>query len=206
MIESILKPGLEDQLIFLGDFINKGPDSKKVIDYIMDLNSAGFDIQSVMGNHDKLLLDLKNNRIDIRQFEEKGGDQTLKSFDARSCKDIPGKYFKFIEGLSQYLIIDNYIIVHAGINFDSADPWNDFESMRTIRNYKVDENVQSGYRRIIHGHQASTLQEILNKVLDEESVTLNLDNGCVYKGSEDAGNLFVLNLTDMSFHVLPCLD
>jgi serine/threonine protein phosphatase 1 len=205
MIESILQPGHDDQLIFLGDFINKGPDSKKVIDYIMELQISGIRIQAVMGNHDKLLLDLMDNLITISQFEEKGGDWTMKSFDATTCRDIPQKYFKFIEGLSQYLIIGNLVIVHAGINFKSGDPWRDYESMRTIRNYRVSEN-RKGYRRIIHGHQASTLSEILSRVLDEEANTINLDNGCVYTEREGMGNLFVLNLKDMSFHILPCMD
>jgi serine/threonine protein phosphatase 1 len=171
----------------------------------MMLEKEGFNTSAVMGNHDKLLLDLYDDRIGIRNFKEKGGDQTLKSFGVGLCRDIPQKYFKFIERLSPFIITGDYVIVHAGINFGADDPWKDFQSMMTIRDYHVGED-QSKFKKIIHGHQASPLKDILNMVLDESATTLNLDNGCVYTEREGMGNLFVLNLEDMSFHILPCLD
>jgi len=205
MIERIVKPDEEDHLIFLGDFINKGPASIQVLDYLMMLERKGFKTSSVMGNHEKLLLDMFHGTKGISESIEKEKDRMLRSFGVESIHAIPCKYFNFIEKLSPYLIIGEYVIVHAGINFQAEDPWKDFQSMLTIRDYHVDdENLE--FRKIIHGHQAIPLKDIIIKITDQASNTINLDNGCVYAEREGMGNLVVLNLTNTSFHILPCLD
>jgi serine/threonine protein phosphatase 1 len=205
MIESIIKPKLEDHLIFLGDFINKGPESKKVLDYLIKLQGSGFNISAVLGNHEKLLLDMYYQGPPVPDFFQKGGDQTLKSFGVNTIQDIPRKYIHFIEKLSPYLIIGSYVIVHAGINFKAEDPWSDIDSMLTIRGFQAKaDDIE--YDKVIHGHQASPLKDILARLLDQNAASINLDNGCVYTNREGMGNLFVLNLADMSFHIQPCLD
>jgi serine/threonine protein phosphatase 1 len=196
---------MEDQLIFLGDFINRGPESKKVLDYLIKLDQAGYKTRSVLGNHEKLLLDIYHRDTVLQDFFQKGGDQTLRSFGANTIQDIPRKYIQFIEKLSTYLILGPYVIVHAGINFRADDPWTDFHSMLTIRNFQVD-GAALEYDKVIHGHQASPLKDILTNVIDKNATSINLDNGCVYTNREGMGNLFVLNLADMSFHIQPCLD
>jgi serine/threonine protein phosphatase 1 len=205
MIECILIPDGNDHLIFLGDFINKGPSSGKVLDYLVMLERKGIKISSVMGNHEKLLLDMYYGSKKIPEMFRNEKIPMLKSFDVESIQDIPGKYIEFIEKLSPYLIVDDYVIVHAGINFSAEDPWNDYQSMYTLRNYQVTDQTLE-YRKIIHGHQASPLKDILIKIMDEYSRTINLDNGCVYTWREGMGNLVVLNLTNMSIHIQPCLD
>jgi serine/threonine protein phosphatase 1 len=205
MIESIIRPELEDHLIFLGDFINKGPDSKRVLDYLIRLEGSGFTFNAVLGNHEKLLLDMYYQDPPVSEFYQKGGDQTLKSFGVNTIQGIPGKYIRFIEKLSPYLIIGQYVIVHAGLNLHAKDPWSDIVSMLTIRNFHADAEKME-YDKVIHGHQAIPLKNILAGVMDQNATSINLDNGCVYTNREGMGNLFVLNLSDMSFHIQPCLD
>jgi len=47
----------DDRLILLGDYIDRGPQSKEVIDFIMDLKEAGFSVTPLMGNHEAMLLE-----------------------------------------------------------------------------------------------------------------------------------------------------
>jgi len=205
MIEGIIRPKQEDHLIFLGDFINKGPDSKKVLDYLIRLEGSDIAMSAVLGNHEKLLLDMYYQDPEVPVFMQKGGDQTLKSFGVNTVRDIPQTYIRYIEKLPPYLIIGTDVIVHAGINFQAEDPWSDVESMLTIRDFQANPDDME-YDKIIHGHQASPLKDILPRVTDPHAVSINLDNGCVYTDREGMGNLFVLNLADMSFHIQPCLD
>ena len=74
VVDTILKPDRKDGIFFLGDFINKGPDSKKVLDYVMKLKKQGLDIHTIMGNHEKLLLNAINNPDRYDEFINKGGD------------------------------------------------------------------------------------------------------------------------------------
>ena len=192
-------------MIFLGDFINKGPESKKVLDYLIEMQGSGFSINAVLGNHEKLLLDMYYQGPPVQDFFQKGGDQTLKSFGVSTIQDIPQKYIHFIETLSPYLIIGPYVIVHAGINFEAEDPWSDIDSMLTMRGFQANANDME-YEKVIHGHQAIPLKDIIVRLIDQNAASINLDNGCVYTNREGMGNLFVLNLADMSFHIQPCLD
>lgn len=47
----------EDELYLLGDYIDRGPDSKKVVDLIIQLQADGFAVKPIMGNHEQMLLD-----------------------------------------------------------------------------------------------------------------------------------------------------
>ncbi len=204
-IETFIDPGQADELYFLGDFINKGPDSKSVLDYVMTLEEKGYHVTAVRGNHEQLLLDALENRNAIPAFLSKGGDTTLQSFGVNDVHRIPGKYINFIEGLDYFLELESFFIVHAGFNFTVADPLGDFMSMLTIRDYPVKPEM-IGMKKIIHGHNATLLDDILEGILGENEHTINLDNGCVYAGKEGVGNLIILDLTDLSFYIQPCLD
>ncbi len=205
VIEAILKPDHNDEIFFLGDFINKGPDSKKVLDYVIMLRQKGFKIHTLMGNHEKCLLNAINNPDGSKDFINKGGDESLRSFGVGHVKDIPDKYVKFIKDLGYFIELKEFVIVHAGLNFLIDDPFKDYHAMLTIKNFPVDiERLNN--KKIIHGHNACTLREIMDNLMNEKKSVINLDNGCVYTNRASMGNLFVLNLTNMSFHIQPCLD
>ena len=57
LVENEIQLGKDDELFFVGDFIDRGPDSKGVLDYIGSLIRDGYKIQSVMGNHEEMLLE-----------------------------------------------------------------------------------------------------------------------------------------------------
>jgi len=105
MIESQIKPDKNDHLVFLGDYIDRGPDSKGVIDFIMNLQKNGYNVTTLKGNHEsvcakayrddlesKSFLGFRKKTRTQRDWEAFGGVETLKSFDVKRPSDIPEKY------------------------------------------------------------------------------------------------------------------
>jgi len=203
--EKVLRPEITDEIYFTGDFINKGPDSKGVLDYVFQLIEAGYSIQAVRGNHEQLLLNAINDKTTVQDFMTKGGIDTLESYKADTVDDIPERYIDFINKLPFYIELDDFIIVHAGFNYLSTDPFSDQDSMLHIRDFVVDPE-KTRYKTIIHGHYATPLQDILYHVIERRNYRINIDNGCVYTHREGMGNLFVLNLKDLSYIIQPCID
>jgi serine/threonine protein phosphatase 1 len=204
-IEKIIQPSKKDELYFVGDFINKGPDSRGVLDYIIQLRQEGYHINSVRGNHEQMLLNAIEDENMVHNFKLKGGLDTLESFDVHEVGHIPEKYIDFIQDLPFYLELEDCFIVHAGFNFSIEDPFEDLEAMLTIRDFTPVPEILK-YKKIIHGHNARTFQEILYHLIEKNEYALNIDNGCVYTHREGMGNLLTLNINDMSYHIQPCLD
>ena len=203
--EKIIRPDKSDHVYFTGDFINKGPDSKGVLDYVFSLIEQGYQVHAVRGNHEQLLLNALEDESKVNDFLVKGGLDTLESFSSASVTEIPEHYIRFMDELPYFIELEDYFIVHAGFNFAAPDPFKDLDSMLYIRDFSIDPATVN-YKRIIHGHYALPLEEILYNLIERKSYALNIDNGCVYTHREGMGNLFVLNLDDLSYHIQPCLD
>jgi serine/threonine protein phosphatase 1 len=203
--EEVICPDESDEIYFIGDFINKGPDSKGVLDYVFHLIESGYKIRAVRGNHEQLLLNAINDKTTVEDFIIKGGLETLESFKVSTVDEIPDHYIEFINKLPFYIELEDFIVVHAGFNYSASDPFSDSYSMLHTRDFVVDPE-KTRYKTIIHGHYATPLQEILHNVMEKRNYKLNIDNGCVYTHREGMGNLFVLNLSDLSYIIQPCLD
>ena len=74
----VLNP--QDELYLLGDFIDRGPDSKGVLDYVMQLDEAGYQVHCLRGNHEDMMLQAVRDREDIGMWLFNGGQQALDSF------------------------------------------------------------------------------------------------------------------------------
>jgi serine/threonine protein phosphatase 1 len=204
-LENIVRPEKTDILYFTGDFINKGPDSKSVLDYILQMIKEGYTIKSVRGNHEQLLLSAIEDEHAVDDFLLRGGLDTLESFGIDSVAEIPDRYVRFISELPYYIELDQYYIVHAGFNLFLENPFDDTTSMLTLKDFTVIPE-KLNYKRIVHGHYARPVQDILYNFLEKNGYAYNIDNGCVYTHREGMGNLFILNLDELTYHIQPCLD
>ena len=101
MLEGI-KLQKEDTLYLLGDYINKGPDSKGVIDFIFSLREEHFNVFCLRGNHEQYLIDGLSYTWEEIAFRNRGGTETLESFNAATIHDIPEKYLHFIRGCHEW--------------------------------------------------------------------------------------------------------
>ncbi len=182
-----------DKLIILGDMIDRGRNSKGVLDTIFLLLNEGFDITCLMGNHEKLFLDAFLSTNDLNSWLMNGGDKTLSSFLTSSIEKIPQRYIDFFKSLKYHYEFEQYILVHAALNMKISNPFSDIETLiweREPLKY-FDEGWLQG-RKVIHGHSPISQKEIMSAIC-ENSPILNIDNG-TYVKKEGFGGLCVLEL------------
>lgn len=188
-----------DELVLVGDYIDRGPDSKGVLDTIFKLRQAGFSVHCLRGNHEQLFIEaLTAVSYTLQRFLGAGGRATLKSFDVKAPGAIEDYYIDFITNLPNFLELDSFLFVHGGINFSTAEPLSDQEAMLWARYWYDKINYRwLGERIIIHGHTPISLEEhveMLEQCREGNSQVLNLDTGCVYAQEEGLGLLSAVNL------------
>jgi serine/threonine protein phosphatase 1 len=193
LVEQQLIPSKEDDIYFLGDYIDRGPDSKGVIDYILHLQFSGYNIYTLMGNHEHFILRSKVDNALFRSWKRNGGgNKALQSFCIAHPNDLDEKYLHFFENLKTHIVLEDAVLVHAGINCEHENPYDDFVTLLYTRNTIYDAEKLNN-RKVIHGHTPVAVAHI-HEQLNMQSPVIDLDSGCVYFKREGLGNLTALEL------------
>lgn len=199
----------EDALYLLGDYIDRGPDSKGVIDYIWSLQEQGYSVSCLRGNHEQMLLDCMGDDVKYLFWEYNGGSTTMSSFGHRFVSAIPDRYIDWFSNLPYYAEVDQYILVHAGFKFDMPNPFEEKHAMLWQRNWY--DRINYSWlkdRRIIHGHTPISKKMIkdMHQQIKKRPV-IDIDNGCVFKQhSRDLGRLCALELTELTLFFQENID
>ena len=194
LVEEVIQLGATDTLYLLGDYIDRGPRSREVLELIRYWRDAGLTINALRGNHEEMLLDACRDRASFRLWMINGGFATLASYGVEDACEIPISHRTMLAGLPLYLELEDAVLVHAGLNFELDDPFSDREAMLWGRPSGVD-SVKLGGRKLICGHTPKTRQAI------EASLAtglITLDNGCVYAGWPGLGSLAALELNTLT--------
>ena len=189
----------EDELFILGDFVDRGPNSKGVIDHIWKLQKEGYQIHCLRGNHDQMMLNAKSNQDLYEKWLVSGGRETFDNFKVDHIHKIPEEYFSWIESLPLYLETGKYIFVHAGLKFEKENPFEEEHAMMWQRGWYEDINYEwLGERVIVHGHTPITKAEVENMLNNlNEKRYLDIDAGCVHKGKKEGlGDLACLVMNE----------
>lgn len=127
-----ISPAPNDTLIFLGDLIDRGADSKGVIDTIRALESRCSVIR-ILGNHEEMMFRARVYADERRSWLYFGGAEALESFGvpptAVGLASIPPDYWTWLKGAKDYHETDEFIFCHATPDPDkpmseqSADTW-----------------------------------------------------------------------------------
>lgn len=203
LLENILLVTKDDQLYFLGDYIDRGPDGKGVIDYLIRLRQEGYQVHCIKGNHEDLCVkayeaDQKKKFLGAKHPEQKeweavGAKTTLESFGVKHPREIPKSYIDWMNQCEPYIELDNYILVHAGMNFKSDKPFEDTRSMMWTRSFKVDFAKSHG-KKIIHGHIPVDYNFMLLVIESNDNYDfIALDNGVYVTDKAGMGNLMAYN-------------
>ena len=209
MVEEIVSLQKEDQLFLLGDYIDKGPDSGAVLDYILGLIDKGFEVYPLRGNHEQNLLYAYEN-YNPRMFAAFVGKMNKSRTLLDENGELIEKYRVFCEKLPYYYELDDFYLVHAGFDFKRENPFENLYAMIEIRQRIVDISQMNG-KRIIHGHKPEEIDQIRQNIKNKAMV-LPLDNGCVYRKPsklldyKKLGNLCCLNLDTFELKVLENMD
>ncbi len=87
------------RLVFIGDYIDRGPDSRDVVDYIISLQSRLAENSiCLMGNHEALALSAIDH-LDTDNWIFNGGDTTLRSYDVSSALQLPAAHIAWLRSL-----------------------------------------------------------------------------------------------------------
>ena len=211
LVLEVIHLSKEDTLYLLGDYINKGPDSKGVIDFIFELRKAGYKLKCLRGNHEQYLIDGLKYSWEEFAFLNRGGRETLQSFGVNNIHQIPEKYLSFISSLPFFFETEKYLLIHAGLNFDLEDPYKDEYSMLNIRDMEIDLK-KTGNKKIIHGHVPNSYLDIENACLpDRQALTfsenhISIDAGCVYPHFYAMNHLVALDLQSGKLYIQKNID
>ncbi len=182
-----------DRLFLLGDLVNKGPWSLETLDYLIDLEKNEYQIFKIMGNHDLIWLELLRGEI-------KYGDIKIMNQVNLNLEKLQNEgYAEFLNRSYYYIQLEDNYLVHAGFNFKSDKPFEDYIDMTKIRDWEMDNNFLNG-NRVIHGHVAHPFVKIYEAV-ENKHQKIPLDNGCVYIG-ERPGTGRLLALEAKSFQLV----
>ncbi len=164
-LETLLKaivPGPEDTVVTLGDYIDRGPDSRGVIEQLIKLERS-CQFVPLLGNHDETLLNVRAGRVSIYQFFDIGGLPTLTSYGTKYDLDlIPQSHYDFLERCRNDFETDAYIFLHA--NYDPDLPMN-MQEIGTLRWESLRQTIPGPHgsgKVVIVGHSSQKSGEVLN--------------------------------------------
>ena len=197
-----------DHLVIIGDYVDRGPQTKQLIDHILYLKANDYQIDCLMGNHEIMMLNAKADERYYDLWLQSGGLQTMDSFSCSHPGAIDKKYWKFLKQLEVVVFHDPYIFVHAGLNFNYDDPLSDLESMLWIRNWYPNINYKwLSNRYIVHGHTPTSRKRMEHHLgIFEEFRVMNVDGGCFHVVDPEKAHLCALDLTNRKLYFQKNID
>lgn len=156
-------------VVFLGDYVDRGPESARVIDLLLSGRPRGFETRFLCGNHEQAMLSFMADPVRNLAWINYGGTETLDSYgvtppalggstiddwiDAAEAlhAKMPTAHLDFFIGLERYVVIGDYVFVHAGV--DTSRP---LERQTDSALFWSRERFLNGRRpfshRVVHGH------------------------------------------------------
>lgn len=204
LVVNRIKLTRSDKLVLLGDYIDRGPSSKEVIDFIIDLRNKEFNVVTLAGNHEQMLVDALRDPHVLPLWLMNSGMTTLESLHINSITDFDPKYISFFTGLNYFEIDGKNIFVHAGFNDLAPDPFSDNIGMIWQCRTAYSNPVLSG-KRIIHGHRPKTTAHV-KEMISQRSSVIPIDTGCVYDEEDGYGYLSAIEINPMELISIKRLD
>ena len=166
-----IRPRPEDCIVTLGDYINRGPDSRGVIERLIELKDR-CRLVPLLGNHEEMLFEALAETYPLDYFLGVGGDATLDSYGpGRDFSLIPDDHLKFLKSCLDFHETETHIFVHASYESRSADGRadNTDPAVGVAAETRFPEPHFSG-KTVIAGHTSQKNGEILDlghvKVID----------------------------------------
>lgn len=184
------RPAIDTQIIFLGDLIDRGPDSARVVDLALDLRARQPQTRFLMGNHEEIFLRVLAGDVQtLRFFLQVGGRETLNSYGldderidrlepealiAELDALVPARHRVFLESLADMVVAGDYAFVHAGVRPGVALEDQAPEDLRWIRQPFLRHRKPFG-AVVVHGHT-------ITDAVDERSNRIGIDTGAFSSG------------------------
>ena len=178
-------------VIYLGDYVDRGPDSRGVVELLIQEPLSGLEVIHLIGNHEALLLSFLADPEQAHIWFMNGGDATLRSYDIDPLaviqtqnlatglpqsfsERLPASHLAFFRALSLSHEEGGYLFVHAGVRPGVALEDQAPDDLIWIRDEFLSSKADHG-RVIVHGHSATRAPESLAN-------RIGIDTGAVYGG------------------------
>jgi len=169
--------GKSNRYVFLGDYIDRGPDSRGVIELLVN-DFRHFPSICLKGNHEAMLLAaFSGERWRVDLWLENGGDQMLESYGVHDFQGLSQKHIEWMSRRPIYHDDGMRFFVHAGV-----DPWRSLydqeeKVMLWAREHQFSHWDRDVGRLVVHGHTP-----LSSRQPDLRRHRLNLDTGAVFGG------------------------
>jgi len=158
----------EKRIVFLGDYVDRGPESKRVIDLVLDAAPPGFAVTALKGNHEELMLRFLDELAVARTWMFNGGDATLASYGVKPTglfasteafeaaqadlnAKLPERHRDFLMRLPLNHVEGDYYFVHAGVRPGVPLAQQKSEDLLWIRDEFLESPADFG-KVVVHGH------------------------------------------------------
>ena len=176
-------------LIYIGDYVDRGPESFEVVDHLVHDAEPGFETVFLKGNHEDLLVRFANDGALGEAWMMNGGVATLQSYGVNAAvlvddpdpldavrrefvKLLPQSHRDFYKALKLSHVEGDYVFVHAGFRPGVALNKQSEADMLWIRGEFLDSDADFG-RVVVHGHSIRPIPDIqLNRI--------GIDTGAFY--------------------------
>jgi serine/threonine protein phosphatase 1 len=169
--------GREMTLVFLGDYIDRGPDAAGVVRFILELQAGSPGrVVALMGNHEAMALGVFDGAIPVSAWLSNGGAATLISYGAQDVRELPRAHLDWMRALPLTYDDGQRFFVHAGVDPGKALKAQDAADLLWIREPFLQEERDYG-RLIVHGHTP-----LMTNQPELRANRLNLDTAAVFGG------------------------
>lgn len=160
-------------IVLLGDLIDRGPESAGVVAFARDWQARRA-VRLICGNHEEKFLQSFDDADIFRNFLRYGGDETVLSYpvDAQAFRAadfaeaqtlmseaVPREDIEFIEGFEDFVVVGDYLFVHAGIRPGAAIEDQSVKDLRWIREPFLSHSGWHGHV-VVHGHSIADEPEL----------------------------------------------
>ena len=143
-------PGGDDLLIFLGDYIDRGPQSYEVIDTLADLAERASNVVPLLGNHEEMFLSFLDGSLVPASLYDNGLAATVKTFSAPGQR-LSLDHLRFLRDLVPFYETDDFIFVHAGLQPGLPLAGQSLNDLLWIRDEFLHSDFDFG-KAVIFGH------------------------------------------------------
>ena len=178
-------------VVYLGDYIDRGPDSRGVVELLLNEPLPGFEEIHLKGNHEDFMLQFLDNPVVGGHWYLNGGDSTLESYGVERAvkmdglprfiaicdqlrRKLPVEHLAFLRSLALYHVEGDYLFVHAGIRPGRPIDKQEAQDLMWIREDFLASNADHGFC-VVHGHSISPEPVVRRN-------RIGIDTGAFYTG------------------------
>ena len=193
-----VKPGAGDTVVFAGDYVDRGPSARDVVEQLIELPRQGCECVFLKGNHEDMMLSFVGLPGHYGEsFLMNGGAATLDSYGIgesdldRTIERLPPRHLEFFRNLAVSYLRPPYLFVHAGVMPARQLDEQEVEDLLWIRQEFILKPHELGHT-VLFGHTP------MREVMVDLPYKIGIDTGLVY-----GGKLSCLELTEGTIYQVP---